>query len=413
MSRYDVLIVGGGHAGAQTAVALRQSGFSGTVAIVGDEPNAPYERPPLSKEYFSGEKDFERILIRPLSFWDEREVTLLLGRRVEAVDPAARTVTLGDGEVLGYGDLVWAAGCAPRRLSCEGADLAGVHVLRTRADADAVLSELPSATDIVVVGGGYIGLEAAAVLAKAGKTVTVLEAQDRVLARVAGEPLSRFYEARHRSHGVDIRLNAAVRSIVGRDGRVTGVRLVDGATVPAQLVLVGIGVIPAVAPLKAAGAQGDNGVDVDEFCRTSLPHVHAVGDCAAHENRFASGVRIRVESVQNAVDQAAVVARAIAGAPQPYAAVPWFWSNQYDLRLQTVGLSNGHDRIVARGDPATGAFALVYLRDGRVIALDCVNATKDYVHGRKLVVEGATPDPDLLADAAVPLNDPRLRAAET
>lgn len=409
MSRYDVLIVGGGHAGAQTAVALRQVGFTGTVAIVGEETDAPYERPPLSKEYFSGEKDFERILIRPLSFWDEREVTLLLGRRVEVVDPSRRTVTLSDGSSLGYGELVWAAGCAPRRLSCEGGDLAGVHVLRTRADADAVLSELPAATDVVVIGGGYIGLEAAAVLTKAGKTVTVLEAQDRVLARVAGEPLSRFYEAQHRAHGVDIRLNAAVQTIVERGGRVAEVRLADGAAVPAQLVLVGIGVLPAVAPLKAAGAEGDNGVDVDEFCHTSLPHIHAAGDCAAHLSRFAGGARVRVESVQNAVDQAAVVAKAIVGAPQPYAAVPWFWSNQYDLRLQTVGLSTGHDRIVTRGDPATGAFSLVYLRDGRVIALDCVNATKDYVQGRKLVVDAVRPDPVLLADAAVLLNDPRLR----
>jgi 3-phenylpropionate/trans-cinnamate dioxygenase ferredoxin reductase subunit len=405
MSSYDVLIVGAGHGGAQAAVVLRQQGFQGSIAVVGDEPEIPYERPPLSKEYFSGDKSFERILIRPASFWTERNVEMLIGRRVAEVDPAARTVTLGSGDTLGYGTMIWATGGSPRMLPCEGAGLAGVHVVRTRADADAMMAALDTTTDVVVVGGGYIGLEAAAVLSKFGKTVTVLEALPRVLARVAGEPLSRFYEAEHRAHGVDVRLDARLEGFEGDGTRVTGVRMVDGEVIPAQMVIVGIGIIPAVGPLIAAGANGGNGVDVDQFCRTSLPDIYAIGDCAAHENGFCGGQRIRLESVQNANDQAATVAKAIMGDAHPYHAVPWFWSNQYDLRLQTVGLSTDHDDLVVRGDPATRSFSVVYLKGGRVIALDCVNATKDYVQGRKLVVEGLSPTRQQLADTSVLLKE--------
>ena len=403
MDHYDVLIVGAGHGGAQAAIALRQNKFASTIAIVGDEPEHPYERPPLSKEYLSGEKAFERMLIRPPAFWTERQVDMLLGRRVVAVDPAAHTVQTDDGGTLRYGALVWATGGAPRLLPCGGHDLTGVHTVRTRADAHRMMAELPSATRAVVVGGGYIGLEAAAVLAKAGKQVTVLEALPRVLARVAGEPLSRFYEAEHRAHGVDVRLDAAVAAIEGRDGRVTGVLLADGETIPADMVIVGIGIVPAVEPLLAAGAAGGNGVAVDARCRTSLPDVYAIGDCAHHANAFADGADIRLESVQNANDQATVVAKAITGAPVDYHAVPWFWSNQYDLRLQTVGLSIGYDQVVTRGQPAARSFSVVYLKQGRVIALDCVNATRDYVQGRALVVDGARPEPSRLADPAIPL----------
>lgn len=405
MSSYDVLIVGAGHGGAQAAVVLRQQGFEGSIALVGDEPEIPYERPPLSKEYLSGEKSFERILIRPASFWADRNVEMLTGRRVAEVDPAGKTVTIAGGGTIGYGTLIWATGGTPRMLPCEGADLNGVHVVRTRADADAMMAALDSITDVVVVGGGYIGLEAAAVLSKFGKSVTVLEALPRVLARVAGEPLSRFYENEHRAHGVDVRLEARLDGFVGENSTVTGVRMADGDVIPAQMVIVGIGIIPAVGPLIAAGANGGNGVDVDHYCRTSLPDIYAIGDCAAHENGFCGGQRIRLESVQNANDQAATVAKAIMGDPQPYYAVPWFWSNQYDLRLQTVGLSTDHDDVVIRGDPAARSFSLIYLKGGRVIALDCVNATKDYVQGRKLVVEGLSPTREQLADAGTPLKE--------
>ncbi len=401
--RYDVLIVGAGHGGAQAAIALRQRGFSGTIAIVGDEPEYPYERPPLSKEYLAGEKPFERIMIRPSTFWAERQVEMKLGRRIVAVDGEAHVATTADDIRIGYGSMIWATGGAPRKLSCAGHDLIGVHGVRSRADVDRMIAELPAVSRVVVVGGGYIGLEAAAVLTKLGKHVTVLEALPRVLARVAGEPLSRFYEAEHRSHGVDVRLGVQVDCILESDGRATGVRLVDGSVFAAEMVVVGIGIVPAIEPLAVAGARCGNGVAVDAHCRTSLPDIFAIGDCALHANDFADGLPIRLESVQNANDQATTVARAITGEPEPYHAVPWFWSNQYDLRLQTVGLSTGHDDAVVRGNPDDRSYSIVYTRAGRVIALDCVNATKDYVQGRGLVLTEASPPRDMLADTSIPL----------
>lgn len=358
---------------------------------------------PCPRTIWPAKKTFERLLIRPPAFWEERNVTMLLGQRVTAVDPAAHNVTTAAG-AIGYGKLIWAAGGTPRRLSCGGHDLIGVHAVRTRADVDRLMTELDSTNRVVVIGGGYIGLEAAAVLTKLGKHVTVLEALDRVLARVAGEPLSRFYEAEHRAHGVEVRLNEMVDCILGEKG-VTGVQLADGEVVPADMVIVGIGIIPEVAPLIAAGAAGGNGVAVDDHCRTSLPDIFAVGDCALHANGFAGGAVMRVESVQNANDMATLVAKGIMGDDQPYHAVPWFWSNQYDLKLQTVGLSTGYDAVVMRGDPATRSFSMVYLRAGKVIALDCVNMTRDYVQGRALVLAGAAPDAMRIADTATPLKE--------
>ena len=400
--QFDVVIVGAGHGGAQVAIMLRTQKFTGSIAIIGDEPELPYERPPLSKEYFAGEKEFERIQLRPAKYWDEREVTMLLGRRVVAVDPVGHSVTTNGGEMIGYGKLVWATGGSPRMLPIPGGDLPGVQGVRTKADADAMKAASETARQIVVIGGGYIGLEAAAVLRKAGKKVVLLEALDRVLARVAGTELSRFFEREHREHGVDLRLGVAVEAIEG-EGRVTVVRLADGEVIPADLVIVGIGIVPAVEPLIAAGAEGGNGVLVDRLCKTSLPDIYAIGDCAAHENDFAEGVVIRLESVQNANDQANVVAKAIVGDEAPYHAIPWFWSNQYDLKLQTAGLSTGHDRAVMRGDPATRSFSVVYLKAGRVIAIDCVNATKDYVQGRMIVTAGLSATAEQLADTEAPL----------
>lgn len=403
MRSTDVVIVGAGHAGAQCAIALRQNGFEGRVVMVGREPEPPYERPPLSKEYFAREKTFDRLYIRPPQFWEEKDVELMLGVEVTAIDAAAHVATLSDGTTLEYGKLVWAAGGAPRKLTCPGANLAGVHAVRTRADCDQLMGEIDGGVkNVVVIGGGYIGLEAAAVLTKMGCRVTLLEALPRVLARVAGEELSAFYEKEHRDHGVDLRTGVAVESLEG-EGRITGVKLADGSVIPADAAIVGIGIIPAVGPLIAAGAAGGNGVDIDEYCRTSLPDVYAVGDCAAFACDFAGGAVMRVESVQNANDQASCVAKAICGDEKPYHAFPWFWSNQYDLRLQTAGLSVGFDQTVTRGNPADRSFSVVYLKAGRVIALDCVNMVKDYVQGRKLVEAGVSPDLDQLADASVPL----------
>ncbi|MBA4355618.1 MAG: pyridine nucleotide-disulfide oxidoreductase, partial [Novosphingobium sp.] len=378
MERADVVIVGAGHGGAQAAIALRQNGLEGRVLVIGREPEIPYERPPLSKEYLAREKTFERICIRPAQFWADKNIEMRLSAEVVSLDPAAHVVKLGDGSEIEYGKLIWATGGDPRRLSCMGSDLAGVHAVRTKEDADRLMAELDGgANRAVVIGGGYIGLEAAAVLTKFDVHVTLLEALPRVLARVAGEQLSEFYQAEHRAHGVDLRTGAAMDCIEGDGAKVTGVRMADGSVLPADIVIVGIGIIPCIGPLINAGASGGNGVDVDEFCRTSLPNVYAIGDCAAHANDFADGAVIRLESVQNANDMATAAAKDICGAPVPYKATPWFWSNQYDLKLQTVGLSTGHDNAVLRGDPATRSFSVVYLKGGKVVALDCVNMVKD------------------------------------
>lgn len=410
-AKFDVVIVGAGHGGAQAAISLRQHEFAGSIALVGEEPEIPYERPPLSKEYFAGEKTFERILIRPAAFWDERRVRLLTSTRVVAVDPVHQEVATAGGDVIKYGKLIWAAGGHARPLPIPGADLPGVLGVRTKADADAMKSAAENAQHIVVIGGGYIGLEAAAVLAKTGKKVILLEALDRVLARVAGVDLARFLENEHRAHGVDVRLGQSIAAIEG-DGRVTGVRLVDGDTIAADLVIFGIGIIPAVEPLLAAGAKGGNGVDVDEFCRTTLPCVYAVGDCASHVNGYAGGSAIRLESVQNAHDQATTAAKHICGVEAPYDIVPWFWSNQYDIKLQTIGFSHGYDQSVVRGDIAARSFSIVYLRKGRVIALDCVNAVKDYVQGRKLVEAGSELSPNAIAQSNIPLKDLAAEAGQ-
>lgn len=406
MEHADVLIVGTGHAGAQAAIALRQNGHEESIIMVGRETLPPYERPPLSKEYLAGDKPFERLYIRPPQFWADKNITLRLGHGVAEIDPVERMVTLGDESRLSYRKMIWATGGDARRLNCKGSDLRGVHTIRHRGDVDQMKDELAAgANKAVVIGGGYIGLEAAAVLRKLGCTVTVIEALPRVLARVAGVQLSEFYQQEHRAHGVDLRLEAQVESLIGEDGRVTAVRLSDGEEIPADLVVVGIGIVPPVGPLILAGAAGGNGVDVDEYCRTTLDDIYAIGDCAAHANAYANGAVIRVESVQNANDMATTAAKAIMGDKQPYHAFPWFWSNQYDLKLQTAGLSIGHDVTVLRGDPADRKFSVVYLKEGRVIALDCVNNVKDYAQGRKLVEAKVTPDPEVLANIEIPLKE--------
>jgi NADPH-dependent 2,4-dienoyl-CoA reductase/sulfur reductase-like enzyme len=403
----DVAIVGTGHGGAQAAIALRQQGHEDSILMIGRETYPPYERPPLSKEYLAGEKGFERIMIRPEKFWADKGIELRLGRGVSEIDPLRHSLTLSDGTRIGYRKLVWAGGADPRRLGVPGANLRGIYYVRDRRDADAMIAALEAgAKRAVVIGGGYIGLEAAAVLRKLDCAVTVVEMQDRVLARVACRDISQFYADEHRRQGVDIRVSQGVTEILGEDGAVTGVLLDNGERLDCDMVVVGIGIVPAVGPLIAAGAAGSNGVDVDVFCRTTLDDIYAIGDCAAHANPFANNAVIRLESVQNAHDMANTVARAIMGDKQPYHALPWFWSNQYDLKLQTAGLNVGFDATVLRGDPEARRFTVVYLKEGRPIAFDCVNMMNDYVQGRKLLEAGTEKvDPALLADPDIPLKE--------
>ncbi len=403
----DIVIVGTGHGGAQAAISLRQRGAEGRIVMIGRDTAPPYERPPLSKEYLAGDKAFERILIRPEKFWADKGVELKLGAAVAAVDGAAHQITLSDGSTIGYRKLIWAGGGDPRRLACPGAGLKGVFYVRDKSDADAMMDALSAgAKRAVVIGGGYIGLEAAAVLRKLDCAVTVVETQNRVLARVAGETLSRFYEDEHRQHGVDLRLSTGVSQILGDGGKVARVALDTGEEIACDMVIVGIGIVPSIAPLIAAGAAASNGVDVDFCCRTTLDDVYAIGDCAAHANPFADQAVIRLESVQNANDMANTVAKAIMGEKEPYEALPWFWSNQYDLKLQTAGLNLGFDQAITRGDPATRKFTIVYMKEGRPIAFDCVGTMKDYVQGRKLLESRPDKiDPALLADPETPLKE--------
>ena len=408
MEKFDVVIVGSGHGGAQAAIALRQNDHEGSILMVSRDRNPPYERPPLSKEYLAGEKPFERIQIRPEQFWADKGIELRLGRNVNEVDPVAHELALSDDTRIAYRKLIWAGGGDARRLSCPGSDYAGIHYIRTRRDVDLLKEELAAgAKRAVIVGAGYIGLEAAAVLRKLGCEVTVVEMLDRVLARVAGPELSDYYAAYHRQQGVDLRLSTGVETIEGENGRVSGVMTDSGEKIACDVIIAGIGIVPSVGPLIAAGAAGSNGVDVDTYGRTTLDDIYAIGDCASHANPYAENKVIRLESVQNANDMASCAVKAIMGDKQDYDAVPWFWSNQYDLKLQTVGIATGYDAAVLRGDPEAKKFSVIYLKEGRVIALDCVNSVKDYVQGRKLVMDRAEIDPGLLADSEIPLKEMR------
>jgi 3-phenylpropionate/trans-cinnamate dioxygenase ferredoxin reductase subunit len=400
---YDVIIVGGGHGGAQAAISLRQHGFQGSMAIVSSEDGPPYQRPPLSKAYLADTVSIERILIRPEGFWAENRVDVIGGRRVMTVHAERHTVSTDHGETLRYHTLIWAAGSVARTLDVPGADLRGVHTVRTRTDVDRLRMDLADAARVVVVGGGYIGLEAAAVLTRLGKHVSLIEPLDRVLARMSAEPVSRFLEARHQAHGVDIRLGRKVVCLTGDGGRVAEVRLDDTTTVPCDVAIIGIGGSPVVAPLADAGAATSNGLLVDEIGATSLPGIVAVGDCAAAPSRFANGATVRLESVQNAIDQAVTAARHLTGAAQSAPAPPTFWSDQYDIKLRTVGLSQGHDHAELRGDPRTGKFSVIYLQDRRVIAIDTVNSMKDFAQGRALVQAGLRVGLADLGDASRPL----------
>lgn len=409
MSNYDVIIVGTGHAGAQAAVALRQQGFTGSILMIGEELHLPYERPPLSKEYFSGEKTFERILLRPEQFWQDKKIDLKLGQRVIQIDAQSHRILTQQNYEYHYDKLIWATGGKPRRLSCEGAALEGIHYIRNREDVDRINQELDRVQKCVIIGGGYIGLEAASALRKINRDVTLVEGQSRVLARVAGPIISDFYQQYHQEKGVEFYLGQGVDYLEGDQGRVHTVILANGTRIATDMVIVGIGLNPEVNVLVEAGAAFSNGIETDRRCRTSLVDIFAIGDCANHENFFADGQRIRLESVQNANDQAMIVTKEILDKGEDYAAVPWFWSNQYDLKLQTIGLSLGYDQEILRGEPDSGSFTVIYLREGKIIAIDCVNRPADFIQGKAIIQQSIYIPIEQLSDHSQALKDMILR----
>jgi len=399
-----VVIIGAGQAGVQAAASLRGAGFAGEIALIGEEPFPPYQRPPLSKAYLAGDLARERLFLKPGSFFRETACDLRLAVRAVAIDRAARTVRLSDGGTLSYSKLLLATGARPRPIRAPGADLAGVHYLRGIEDVDALRPELTPGKRLAVIGGGYIGLEVAAVAVKHGLDVTVVEGEARVMPRTASEPISRFFEEVHRAAGVKFMLGAAAQAFEGTalegTARVEAVRA-GGERIPADVVLVGIGVVPNDELAREAGLVCGDGIVVDECTRTSDPAIFAAGDCTNHPAR--GGTLVRLESVQNAIEQAKHAAHAMVGDPKPYREVPWFWSDQYDLKLQIAGLARGGDTLVLRGNPASRKFAVFHLRDGAVAAVEAVNAGPEYIAGRKLIADGAHVDPARLADLSVPM----------
>lgn len=393
------VIIGAGQAGAQAAQSLRQAGFPGRIILIGDEPVLPYQRPPLSKAYLQGALGAERLLLRPAAFYEKESIEARLGLRALSIDRRSARIDIGDGAPIAYDRLLIATGAPPRRLTCPGADLAGVHYLRSIADSDTLRPRLVPGARIVIVGAGYIGLEVAASARKAGCSVIVLEALDRVLARVAGPELSAFYERLHRDAGVDLRLGARVAAFEG-DGAVEAVQLGDGSRIPCDAVVIGIGAEPATELARAAGLTLSNGIVVDEQARTSDAAIFAAGDATNFPSPL-YGRRMRLESVPNAIEQAKVAGAGMAGQHAVYDAVPWFWSDQYDAKLQTAGLSEGADLQVTRGDPDSGRFSVWSLSAGRLIAADCVNDPAGFAVARRLIAAKATPAPERLADPAI------------
>lgn len=402
----QIVIAGGGQAAVQAVDTLRRKGFTGKLTVVGEEPWLPYQRPPLSKKYLAGTLERERLMIRPAQFFADHNVQAHLGRRVTDVARRERHVRLDDGLVLPYDALVLATGSRPRRLLAPGADLAGVHYLRTIADADRIRAECTPGGRLLIIGGGYIGLEVAATASERGMEVTVLEMAERVMNRVTCPQVSSFYEAEHARHGVRIRCHETVRALHGeeRTGRVRAVLTEQGGEYPADIVVIGVGVVPADELAKAAGLECENGVVTNGHCGTSDPAVYAAGDCASHLNRQ-YGRHLRLESVDNAFEQGTTVALNLLGTPTPHDKLPWFWSDQFDLKLIIVGVAHGYDTVILRGAPATRSFSACYLRNGELVAIDSINAPRDQMAARKLIAAHVRPNVDKLADPAIALKD--------
>lgn len=389
-----IVVIGGGQAGASLVAKLRNSGFHGDITLIGAEPVPPYQRPPLSKGYLLGEMSLERLFLRPESFYTDQDINLMLGQPVTEIDRAGKTVTVA-GDTIGYDHLVLTTGSEPRRLpDAIGGNLANVFEVRTLADVDAMAPMVVEGARALVVGGGYIGLEAAAVARKRGVDVTLVEMADRILQRVAAPQTSRYFRDLHQEHGVDLREGTGLDHLIGNDGRVSGAVLSDGSQLELDFVVVGVGIVPATGLAESIGLEIDNGIATDAFGRTSDPSIWAAGDCASLPYR---GTRIRLESVPNAIDQAECVAQNIVSEPSEYVPKPWFWSDQYDVKLQIAGLNTGYDKVIAR--PGEGQVASFwYFRDDELLAVDAMNDPRAYMVGKRLIETGKTPDPTSIGD---------------
>jgi 3-phenylpropionate/trans-cinnamate dioxygenase ferredoxin reductase component len=406
----SIVVVGAGQAAAQAVQSLRMGGYAGRITLVGDEPSLPYQRPPLSKAYMKGEFDEERLYFKPSAWYEDQKVEVLLGTHVPRIDRAKKQVQLGHGGHLDYDYLILATGSRPRPLPVPGADLEGIHDLRTLTDVERIRPKMVAGRRMVIIGAGYIGLEAAAVARQMDLDVTVIEMAPRVLARVTSPVISEFYAGEHARQGVKILTGITLSHLEGADGHVTAAILGDGTRLPADMVLSGIGILPTEELAKEAGIACSNGILVDRDARTSDPHIFAAGDCAArplvHYGR--SG---RLESVHNAIEQGKLAAAAILGQPRPAEDCPWFWSDQYDLKLQIAGLSQGYDTHVIRGDPASRKFAVFYLKNGTLIAVDSVNSPPEFLASKKLIMSGAKLAPATLSDTSTPMKDIAAQAA--
>ncbi|MCW3845420.1 FAD-dependent oxidoreductase, partial [Micromonospora yasonensis] len=406
-----VLVVGGSQAGLQVASSLRDHGYGGPVTLVGAEAQPPYQRPPLSKAFLAGTADVTALHLRTPAFYAEQRIDVVTGERVtqvhlSAAGPRGSGIALTDrGRTLAFDQLALTVGARPRRLDLPGADLDGVCYLRVIDDASRLRAHLTSARDVVVIGGGFIGLEAAAVAGSAGRNVTIVEAADRLISRAVAPVISEFYRQAHTRRGARIRLGAGVAEICGTNGKVTGVRLTDGSLLPADLVVVGVGVVPRTELAVQLGLRCEGGIVVDEFARTSEPSVVAAGDCTVLPNPLTGEGLVRLESMPNAVAQARVAAATLAGKPQPYTDVPWFWSDQYDLKLQIAGVPDGYDSFVVRGDPDRERFSVLYYRRGNLLAVNAVNLAPDYLAARRALASGTPLPADRAAASDVPLKE--------
>ena len=398
-----VVIAGAGHAAGQLVASLKQKKFDGQIVLVGDEAYLPYQRPPLSKKFLSGELAAERLYVKPPAFYDDPQIELRLETKITKIDRGNKSLRTENGDDIPYDKLILALGSRVRRLSIDGADLAGVHYLRSIDDVEGIRAEMQNKKNAVIIGAGYIGLEVAAVTRRLGLEVTVIEMADRVMSRVVSPEISDYYQIEHTNQGVKLRLSTGIKAIRGKK-RVQAVETDDGELIPADFVVIGVGIQPNTELAIEAGLQVEDGIVVDDRCQTSDPSVYAVGDCTRHPNAIYDR-QLRLESVHNALEQAKTAVINICGGQSHYSQVPWFWSDQYDLKLQIAGLSTDYDDVIIRGNPADRSFACLYLRDGRLIATDAVNSPKEFVHSKALIAGRKQLDRDRLADADIPLKD--------